>query len=395
MKHNLSFEWNKAVKSKLLIILIGLISFLTLLFFGVSAFRVQSAYDEKHNELEYELVNQEERVETISQIINRIDGEDSEELIRTYEGEMEFANSLIPYAKQALEAFNSGHYLDYYVSRMEFLEQETRYEDYVDRSHVEVVGEIDENVDLMSDQARAEFALLESYKELDQPLELRESSLVYPNHLVLLIEFLLNPFVLMILVMVFNFILVEEVSEGSLQLQLLETNSRLKWFLSNKLITISLFITSILFSLLLSRVLLLLFGRPFFSVETPSWQAPFLVSNQTETIITVSHYFVWLLMTIVSLFIFLLQLFSTLLLFIKHVVTSVITFLSLCIVGYLFTLSLSSWQQWFNPFYLFMLEDQLINSPNTILIFASLGVVIGWCVILMVLSLWKINQRPI
>ena len=278
---------------------------------------------------------------------------------------------------------------------MGFLEQETKYDEYVDRSHIEIIGEIDENIDLMSDQGRAEFTMLENYRELDQPLELRESSLVYPNHLVLLIEFLLNPFVLLILVMVLNFILVEEVSEGMLQLQLLETKSRVKWFVSNRLIVIGLFAAGVFFSLLLSRVLLLFFGRPFFSVETPSWQAPFLITNQMQMIVTVSDYFLVLIVTFFSLFIFLLQLFSTILIFIKHVVISVISFLSIGIVGYLFTLSLSGWQQWFNPFYLFMLEERLINQSNNMPIFASLVVTTALSVVLVLLCLWRIDKRPI
>lgn len=182
-------------------------------------------------------------------------------------------------------------------------------------------------------------------------------------------------------------------SEGSLRLELTETNHRFKWFSFNRLFSIILFILTLFLSLLLSRILLFLFGRSIFNVS-PSWGAPLVLNGQVYETLILGGYFLLVLMVIIVSFIFLHQLFSLLLIYIKQPIISIVLFSTIGIFSYFFTQIFTGLQHWLNPFQLFFIDD-LIRNNQLNQLFLGIGESLIFSFVLFIITLNKLKGNPL
>lgn len=393
MLNDLRFEWIKAKKSNVFILFISACFILTLVFFGVQSSQQSLLYEEHSLLLNREVSN----LETDNQLLRESNEElkhddmieNAEEIIRFHEENIAFNNHLIPFARATAEAFDAGNYENYYVSRMRYLKEEARANEFIDYSHI-VVGELDEG---LSESAQHEFDRLSAFLSAGEPMENEHVSLTAPNHIVLLAHLFVNPFVLVILVLLISLVLVEEVSEDSLALQLTEAEKAVYWFLSNRLFSFALFIFGLASSFLFSFALLSIFGRPFFD-SSPSWRAPIVLNDYVHDQLTILTYFILLILILFVAFLFLHQLFTVILLYVKKVMLSVIVFFTISLLGFFFTQAYQILLHWSNPFALFFINEWLVyNQLNELII----GLVITFIVsgLLFTVAARKLKRSPL
>lgn len=106
---------------------------------------------------------------------------------------------MIPSARSVLDVFESGDYKEFYNNRLAFIEEMSLINE-LDLYSVE--GETP--IDGIDPYFQQEYEQLEVFYEAEEPMEDEEVSLAYPNHLVLLSKFLLNPFILIIFLLLIS-----------------------------------------------------------------------------------------------------------------------------------------------------------------------------------------------
>lgn len=395
MINDLVFEYKKARKSHALLLFISVCILLTFLFFGVQMIQQRTLYEEELILLENEVTNLEDQNQLTREFIEQLeqdgdDFEDRDETIRFNEEYILFNEHLIPYAQDVFDSFEAGDYRAFYEARMNYLEEESRVYEFVDYSHIDIVGEFEEG---LSPIAQQEFDRITAFLAADEPMEDEEVSLASPNHIVLLAQFFLNPFILLVLVLLISLVFIEETSEGSLALQLTEVKSRGGWFLSNRLFSTGLFCFGLASSFLASRVLLFVFGRSFFETS-PSWSAPVLLNSQVQEGFTLLSYFLLILLILVVLFLFFHQLFSFILIHIKHTVMGTVVFLSIGVLSFYITQVYQVFQHWLNPFQFFFVDEWIVANRTTEMI---LSIVVGFMASLFFFGLTqlKLNRSPL
>ena len=393
MLNDLRFEWIKAKKSNVFILFISACFILTLVFFGVQSSQQSLLYEEHSLLLNREVSN----LETDNQLLRESNEElkhddmieNADEIIRFHEENIAFNNHLIPFARATADAFDEGNYEVYYISRMWYLKESARANEFIDYSHI-VVGEIDEG---LPESDQHEFDTLAAFLSASEPMENEQVSLTAPNHIVLLARLFMNPFVLIILVLLISLVLVEEVSEDSLTLQLTETEKPIYWFFSNRLFSTSLFIFGLLTSFMLSFALLNLFGRPLFDTA-PSWGAPIVLNDYVHNQLTILTYFILIMVILIVAFLFLHQLFTVILLYVKKVMLSVIVFFTISLLGFFFTQAYQTLLHWSNPFALFFINEWLASNQLNELIL-GLGITCIMSGLLFTVAARKLKHSPL
>lgn len=235
---------------------------------------------------------------------------------------------------------------------------------YIDNNHV--FNGLLQDTENLEDVQLSDFDrnTREHYQALllkNDPYEAREVSLRYPYFPVYTIEFLFSPPVFVILILISQFILMNEYDLGAYRFALVETKKRSSSLMYKQLSTLVLFSFGFISIFLLSGLVARLMNRPFIGQEFASWESMLFTYGEHFESISLREYAIVLTGSCIVLFI----LFSVVLHYIiSYVHSSVISGL----LFLLFVLSgsyLTYYQGldfFFNPFNLFFLEERVFAS---------------------------------
>lgn len=370
MKKNLSFEWLKLKKSKVLLIV--LIVFASLFgIFTVSEFSEQRKsaenqvyyYDQLLKDTERDLKILKENDASFSQ--HNESTEEIENLPDYTKLEIEYLEHILPYVEEVVEAYQDKNYPAFYQTQLDYIPEKTKRADYIygganDQSLEEMEARFD------TDSSK-EYTLMETFLSAQEPLELEGASTADFNFVVRALQFFRQPLLLAIIVIVANLVLIEEITEGSFSFMLLETKSRVKWFGASSLLVIMVFFGLIFIATFIAYFIAKLFGEPIF-MEAPSWYAPVTYRNEILPDLYLGSYFLINLLTVFILFVFSHIVFRALLTTIKNSLFSSISFLTMIVGGYYVTNFFPVLQSWWNPWSLFLVENLLVEGNLYILL---------------------------
>lgn len=370
MEKNLSFEWLKLKRSRVLLIV--LIVFASLFgIFTVSEFSEQRKgaenqayyYDQLLKDTERDLKILKENDASFSQHNESTD--EIENLPDYTKLEIEYLEHILPYVEQVVEAYQDKNYPAFYQAQLDYIPEKTKRADYIyggagDQSLEEMEARFD------ADSSK-EYTLMETFLSAKEPLELEAASTADFNFVVQALQFFRQPLLLAIIVIVANLVLIEEITEGSFSFMLLETKNRVKWFGASSLLVIMVFFGLIFFAIFVAYFITKFFGEPIF-MEAPSWYAPVTYRNEILPDLYLRSYFMINLLTVFILFIFSHIVFRALLMTIKNSLFSSISFLTMIVGGYYVTNFFPVLQSWWNPWSLFLVENLLVEGNLYILL---------------------------
>ncbi|WP_440895948.1 hypothetical protein ACS127_15625 [Amphibacillus sp. Q70] len=268
--------------------------------------------------------------------------------------------------RSRLEALSSGSNEAYLLTTMNYYEINHDYEQY-----------LEEVLDDSRVTEQADYQYYQLLYEMEEPFELRDSSLNTPHFIALTAEFLINPVVLSLLVIVSSLILINEVENHSFQFNLAEQVSKRKWIYAHQAVAFSLFIIGIVFSLGISRLLIHPFQDNFVegaSLEG-SMSSPFIFLSEGETI-SIASFIGVVLLSVILLYPFLMQLFECILIYMKNPIFSGILYLVIVLGIAFYSESHYDPNRWWNPFQLLYLKDHLVKVTTkhiSLLIVSTMG----------------------
>lgn len=370
MKNNLSFEWLKLKKSKVLLIVV--IVFVSLFgVFTITEFSEQRKgaenqayyYNQLLKDTKKNLKILKENDASFSQQNESTD--EIENLPDHTKLEIEYLEHILPYVEQVVKAYHDKNYLTFYQAQLDYIPEKTKRADYIyggadDQSLEEMEARFD------ADTSK-EYTLMETFLSVQEPLELEGASTADFNFVVQTLQFFRQPLLLAIMIIVANLVLIEEVTEGSFSFMLLESKSRAKWFSASILLVVMVFFGLIFVAIFVAYLIAKAFGEPIF-MEAPSWYAPVTYRNEILPDLYLGRYFLINLLTLFMSFIFSHSIFRALLAIIKNSLFSSISFLITIVGGYYLTSTFAVFQSWWNPWSLFLVENLLVEGNLYILL---------------------------
>lgn len=376
MKNNLSFEWLKLKKSKVLwavlLVFVGLFGIFTISEFSEQrkgAVNQAYYYEQLLRDTKRDLKILKENNASFFQPNESTD--EIEDFPDYTKLEIEYLEYILPYVEQVVEAYQDKNYPAFYQAQLNYIPEKTKRADYIyggadDKS----LEEMDAHFDADSSK---EYTLMETFLSAQEPLELEGASTADFNFVVQALQFFRQPLLLAIMIIVTNLVLIEEVTEGSFSFMLLESKSRVKWFSASSLLVVMVFFGLIFIATIVAYLIAKAFGEPIF-IEAPSWYAPVTYRNEILPDLYLGSYFLINLVTVFILFIFSHIVFRALLTTIKNSLFSSISFLITIVGGYYITSSFPVLQNLWNPWSLFLMENMLVEGNFYILLLNYLTV---------------------
>lgn len=383
----LRFEWNKWLHSKFLYVFMLCLLVFSMAFFLLQRMQVNRERELLENNMSQQLNNISSEINHYNQSLNDEDVRSllSEEEIEEYE----FRVSLLEHSQNALrgryDAFTDNNNEEFLEYSLEYVQTEWM------RTN-ETLDPPDEE-DLIHNQS---YYLYQEFHEREEAYELRTASMSRPFYLTLLFQSISHPFILSVFVLVISFLLFQSFEDGTFKFEIMETYSRKKWLLIKQALSYFIFIGGTVCLFLIGFFLILFTGETF--IQDPSaassLQAPYLLIQDTNQIISIGTYFLVLIGTLIVLYPFLLSIYFSLLTFIKSSIFSGLFFLVVTMAGFLSTQRFEGLQSWINPFQLFRLQEVLQTESVFTLVLSGL-VTIGFTICFCLIGAYKIDRKPV
>lgn len=242
---------------------------------------------------------------------------------------------------------------------------------------------------------REDYQYYQLLHETGEPFELRETSLNPSYFIALTIEFLINPVVLSLLVIMSSLILISEIENHSYQFNLAEQVSKRKWIYAHQVVAFSLFIIGILLSLGFSRLLIHSFQENFIDGAnlSGSFSSPFFQLSGEETV-SIASFMGVILLSVILLYPFLLQLFECILIYVKKPIFSGILYFVIVLGIAFYSESHYDPNRWWNPFQLFYLKEHLAELKIKYLSLLVLST-IGFTALIQYVLFKRLEKKPL